>query len=394
MNVPRCARSVSRVALILAVAVSAGVAATAFGTCGPFTDVSDVVFCPFVLEVFYLGITTGTTPTTYDPAGNVSRLQMAAFLSRSVDSVLKRGSRRAALNQFWTQKGYQYYADGIFAGNIGLPASDGEDIWAPSNNSVARLHGSSGKLLGTWTGATAAAAAIDVDGRIYITGATAPGSLYVGFANQNSSAVLSLATNLGSNPNGLTYDGSAIWTANLGGSVSMVTHSNFSPFITVSTVTAGFVSPIGILYDGANVWVTDESQGALLKLGSNGAILQTVTVGSTPLFPIYDGTNIWVPNGEDSTVSVVRASNGAVLATLTGNGLNGAWCAAFDGQRILVTNYFGDSVSLWKAASLTPLGSVSRQAGSQPKFAISDGVSFWLTETDIGNSSFSLLEPF
>jgi hypothetical protein len=34
-----------------------------------------------VLEVFYLGITTGTSPTTYDPASNVSRLQMAAFLS-------------------------------------------------------------------------------------------------------------------------------------------------------------------------------------------------------------------------------------------------------------------------------------------------------------------------
>lgn|GEM_PF-6809600 len=46
--------------------------------------------------------TTGTTPTTYDPAGTVNRLQMAAFLSRSVDRTLQRDSRRAALNQFWT----------------------------------------------------------------------------------------------------------------------------------------------------------------------------------------------------------------------------------------------------------------------------------------------------
>src|SRR5207342_3929657 len=72
------------------------------GVCGPFTDISDAGFCAFVLEIFTLGITTGTTPTTYDPTSNVNRLQMAAFLSRTVDGALKRGSRRAALGQFWT----------------------------------------------------------------------------------------------------------------------------------------------------------------------------------------------------------------------------------------------------------------------------------------------------
>ena len=44
-----------------------------------------------------------------------------------------------------------------------------------------------------------------------------------------------------------------------------------------------------------------------------------------------------------------------VLATLTGNELNGPWTAAFDGERILVTNSVGSTVSLWKAADLTPL---------------------------------------
>jgi len=68
------------------VAVVVGAGASLLGTCGPFTDVAADVFCPFVLEIFYLGITTGTTATTYDPASNVSRLQMAAFLSRTVDS--------------------------------------------------------------------------------------------------------------------------------------------------------------------------------------------------------------------------------------------------------------------------------------------------------------------
>ena len=75
----------------------------------------------------------------------------------------------------------------------------------------------------------------------------------------------------------------------------------------------------------------------------------------------------------------MRASNGAVLATLTGNGLDNPSEAAFDGQRVLVTNSSGDSVSLWKAADLTPLGVSSAGAGAAPVGACSDGVNFWIT---------------
>lgn len=102
---------------------------------------------------------------------------------------------------------------------------------------------------------------------------------------------------------------------------------------------------------------------------------KTVTVDNGPEFPVFDGTNIWVPNFLSNTVTVVRASRGAVLATLMGNGWNGPEIAAFDGERILVTN----SVSLWKAADLSPLGSVSTGASSIPIGACSDGLNFWVT---------------
>ncbi len=84
-------------AILLAAVLAAlgGAAGAALGTCGPFTDVPADSFCPFVLEIFTLGITTGTTATTYDPASSVTRLQMAAFLSRTVDGTLKRGGPRA-----------------------------------------------------------------------------------------------------------------------------------------------------------------------------------------------------------------------------------------------------------------------------------------------------------
>src|SRR5262249_8729200 len=102
MTVLRARRRYVSASIAIVAALLAGAGAALLGTCGPFTDVAADAFCPFVLEIFYLGITTGTTATTYDPTANVSRLQMAAFLSRTVDGVLKRGSRRATLDQFWT----------------------------------------------------------------------------------------------------------------------------------------------------------------------------------------------------------------------------------------------------------------------------------------------------
>src|SRR6185369_157116 len=153
----------------------------------------------------------------------------------------------------------------------------------------------------------------------------------------------------------IAFDGARIWTANSGGSVSIVTPGETIPWA-VTTVTNAFSSPYGVLYDSANIWVTDFTGNFLVKLSSGGAVLQTVTLGSFLEFPAFDGTNIWVPGASPNTVSVVRASNGAVLRTLTGNGLSFPQAAAFDGERVMVTNYSGDSVSLWKAADLTPLG--------------------------------------
>jgi hypothetical protein len=104
-----------------------------------------------------------------------------------------------------------------------------------------------------------------------------------------------------------------------------------------------------------------------------------------PGVSVFDGTNIWVPNQSTNTVTVVRASSGIVLATLTGNGLNQPVTAAFDGERILGTNFGGNSVSLLKAADLSPLGSVSTGASTRPTGACSDGLNFWITLNTTGN---------
>ena len=81
-------------------------------------------------------------------------------------------------------------------------------------------------------------------------------------------------------------------------------------------------------------------------------------------------------SGASNSVTVVRARDGQVLATLTGNGLFTPWGATFDGQRILVTNLNGNSVSVWKAADMTPLGSFATGPGTGPTGACSDGINF------------------
>ncbi|HKF45069.1 MAG TPA: S-layer homology domain-containing protein, partial [Thermoanaerobaculia bacterium] len=367
-------------AVSLAAALIGGAGSALMGTCGPFTDTAADAFCPFVLEIFTLGITTGTTATTYDPTGNVTRLQMAAFLSRSVDGVLNRGSRRAALKQFWNWD-FQYATLIPSGGSPFLIESTGPDVWVASyDGTVKRFRGSDAVALGTWTGATNAVGILVAGDTTWITGETSPGSLYYIPLGSSSGAVFAATTTLGNQPLQIATDGRNIWTANAGppGSVSI-----YDGFSTVSTVTAGFSGLNGVLFDGAHIWVTDTGAGTLLKLDSGGAILQTVTIGSVPMYPVFDGANIWVPNFASNSVSVVRASTGAVLATLTGNGLAGPKDAAFDGQRILVTDGLTNRVSLWKAADLAAIGSPSIYF--TPYGACSDGINFWITGSNAGS---------
>src|SRR5277367_267794 len=72
----------------------------------PYTDVSGVgaAFCPGIMEAYVTGISRGTTPSTFSPNETVTRVQMTTFMQRSLDQGLTRGSRRAALNQWWTQQ--------------------------------------------------------------------------------------------------------------------------------------------------------------------------------------------------------------------------------------------------------------------------------------------------
>src|SRR5215510_216403 len=270
---------------------------------------------------------------------------MAAFLSRSVDGVLKRGNRRAALRQFWTTQNASALGITTVGASPGLIESDGLDVWVSNygNSSVSRVRGSDGTLLGTWTGAVSPGGIVVAMGRIFVTGGTVSGRLYMIDPSQPAGVVTTVASNVDESPYSAAFDGGRLWTTNKF-SVSMVTPGATIPW-TVSTVSTGFSSPYGILSDGIDMWVTDYSTYRLLRLD---------------------------------------VTNGAVLQTLTGNNLNGPRVAAFDGQRVLVTNSGNNSVSVWKAADLSIAGAFPTGGSTGPYGACSDGASFWISLSSVG----------
>jgi hypothetical protein len=367
------------------------------GNCGgvtitlPFNDVMASPFFCQIAAAYFSGLTNGTGDgTTYSPTQAVTREQMAAFISRTMDQSLKRGSQRAVAKKWWTpQDANSLTLTTVGSGPI-LTAFDGTDVWVAhlASNNVMRVRPSDGKVLDTWTGANSAVGVLAAMGKIFVTGQGGtgnPGRLYMIDPAQPAGTVTTLTSNLGEAPEGIAFDGSRIWTANAGGSVSII---SLNP-TTVTTVTTGFNALGGALFDGANIWVA--ALNGLHKLNSDGSIAQTIT-GPGRQYPVFDGINIWAPNQSANTMTVVRVkdasgnplTNAFVLATLTGNGLTSPVSAAFDGERILVTNLTGNSVSLWKAADLTPLGSFPTGPSTVPIGACSDGLNFWITFQNAG----------
>jgi len=349
------------------------------GSCGgtiisvPFSDVqsSNIFFCA-IAEAYFSGLTNGTTATTYSPGDNVTREQMAAFVSRTLDQSLARGSQRAALGQWWTQQFFSSSAETSVGGFPLSVKSDGEYLWVGGAGAVGRVRASDGKYIEFWTtGTDNAADLLIANGRIYALCGGSPAKLYA-IDPEQPAGNAALLTTLPVGANGIAYDGEHILTAN----ASSITNYHV-PSGSQITYSSGFNQPAGIVYDGHTFWVTDSGDDKLKQVLVTGQISQVVDVGHFPGSPVFDGTNIWVPCGSNQ-VTVVRAATGQVIATLTDNGLGGSTAAAFDGERIMITNGTTDSVSLWRATDLKALGSFSTGAGTIPQGVCSDGINFWV----------------
>ncbi len=356
----------------------------------PYTDVAGVgdAFCPGIMEAYVLGVTRGTTATTFTPNQDVTRLQMTTFLQRSIDQVLRRTNRRAALGQWWTPK----TVAGLQAitlpgpGPASLCRSDGERVWVTNGDRAISVQSSNGQLRVDHdvTGGSALFGVVAANGNVYISDPFGVNAKLWAFKASLEAPFSSAFGRLTAyNPGSLAFDGNRLWTANYSqGSIAIVPiDSDQVPEPAGASIVGGFNAPNDLLFDGVDMWVTDQVANVLRRLNANGTVAQSIPVGIDPGFMTFDGANIWVPN-YDGSITVVQASTGTVVATITSNAANrlsSSQSAAFDGERILVTNSGNDSVTLFRAADLSLIGNVQLPAGSVPVGACSDGINFWVT---------------
>jgi hypothetical protein len=202
-------------------------------------------------------------------------------------------------------------------------AFDGAYVWVANyaSASVTQLRARDGACNGVVNPPTATACSIPV--------ATNPRFLVSDGANiwvaiqggtsvykiQASTGIVLGRFGVGSMPSGLAFDGTNIWVANyLSNAVTQLRANDGSVVGTFSVP-----SPHGLAFDGSNIWVTnDVANGTVTKLRAyDGACVSpcTFNVGSNPIGAAFDGNNIWVTNYSSSTVSELRASNGALVGT-------------------------------------------------------------------------------
>jgi YVTN family beta-propeller protein len=341
----------------------------------PYTDVASVgaAFCPGIMEAYVTGVSKGTTSNTFSPNETVTRVQMTTFLQRSLDQGVTRASRRTVLKQPWqvsrSSRGFGLSSLPVFC------AADGENIWVAAHGEVYQVQGSTGKVLGTWTGFTKSWPIAAIPSEIITADNSTPGNLYIIDTSQPPGVISSSIPLLADGASSIAFDGANTFIANFSGSVSV--YSNLGG--TLKNY-GGFSHPVGLVYDGAQMWVTDYGLGALFPVASNGTIGTGVPVGAGPQQPAFDGENIWVPNSLDSSITVIQASSGKLVATIVSDGINMLSVpeqASFDGERILVTNVGNDSVTLFKAADLSVI--VNVPFTDTPYGVCSDGSHFWVT---------------
>jgi YVTN family beta-propeller protein len=361
------------------------------GVTVPFEDITGNAFFCQIAGAYFSGLSNGTSATTYSPGAPVAREQMAAFVTRTLDQSLKRGSRRAALDQWWTAKEDSsakkrgFLADGNLLRQV---KSDGKDLWVVSGNGLYRVNAVTGSET-YYPGLNSPRCLLIAMGSVFVAGEN-NGTYALRRINPKLShfsefAVTTVTSDLGVNPLSLAFDGKRIWTANYGGSVSIIDPSNN---YSVTTKPLG-IHPTGILFDGTNIWVTDGGNGNLLKMDQFGFVIQTVVLGGSLGYPVFDGTNIWAPDPSSGKVNVVRASNGALLATPQLNGEHHFVAAAFDGERVAVTDTTG-YIHLWKATDFTYLGICEIEDFSMLNGICSDGTRFWATMSNSSNYGYLL----
>jgi YVTN family beta-propeller protein len=288
-------------------------------------------------------------------------------------------------------------AANTFTGTQTFNVNSGNGIVASTTSSagaaVVGINSANG-LAGSFQGNVAVIGTTTITGSLNVTGAVTCGSGCSGAPGpggpglrETRAALLqwyNQTYTVGSNPDGVAFDGTNIWVTNQGSNT--VTKLQASTGGVVGTYSVGS-NPAAVAFDGTNIWVTNAGSQSVTKLlASTGATVGTYPVGSNPLGVAFDGTNIWVTNAGSSTVTRLQASTGSVVGT-TPVGTNPVG-VAFDGTNIWVANQGSNTVTKLQASTGGVVGTYT--VGNAPNGVAFDGTNIWVT--NVGGSTGTVTE--
>lgn len=106
----------------------------------------------------------------------------------------------------------------------------------------------------------------------------------------------------------------------------------------------GIPRPEALAFDGDHIWIANSAKNTVTKLGQDGHVVATVSVGDGPRAILYAAGYIWVGNGRDSTVTKVDPSGRVVDTYTIGGGLTAPVDLAYDGEFLWVVTSWGNAV--------------------------------------------------
>jgi YVTN family beta-propeller protein len=142
----------------------------------------------------------------------------------------------------------------------------------------------------------------------------------------------------------------------------------------LDTISVG-QTPVAIASDGTHVWVVNNGSNSVSEVQiSNDTVVRTIAVGSNPWGITSDGTDVWVTNWDSQNVSEIQISTGTVVNTIPVR--SGPWGISSDGSDVWVADETSGSVSEIQISTGIVLRTIS--VGGEPQGISSDGTNVWV----------------
>jgi len=174
----------------------------------------------------------------------------------------------------------------------------------------------------------------------------------------------------------------------VGAAVIPAAHSQKQEAMKIETFRVG-PYPQAMAFDGANIWVTSGNSTSVTKLrASDGANLGSFDVGSITVGATFDGTYVWLADWgyAANTVTKVRPDDGSVQGVYS-IGNYGPYAVIFDGENIWVSTLESTVVKM-RPSDGAVLGTYPTNSGETPGFHLTyDGENIWVTNADLNTVS-------